>query len=545
MRATQGMSKTVGIRALFVVSVVALLAIFAGCGSKTTSTGGNQTAMPTFSPGGGAYNTSQAVTIADATQGAVLYCTTDGTTPTTSSPKCAEPTTVFKTEFLQAVAVAPTQNPSAVGSAAYTIDLSAAATPTFSPAGGSYTSTQQVAITDKTAGVNIYYTTDGTVPTASSTLYTSPVAVSTTETLSAIAVASGFSNSGIASAAYTISQAVPSPVFSLPTGNYPAAQTVTITDTDANAAIFYTVDGSTPTSASMPYTAPITVSQTEAIGAIAIDAGSASAVTTVAYSIGVALTVPAPVFAPATGSTLGAGQAVTILDGDTNATLYYTTDGSTPSATSTPYPAGGVLLTTPGTFTITAIAIDMGNSSPVGTATYTVTPSAVPAPTFSPASGTTISAGMTVTITDTDSNATLYYTTNGSTPTASSTPYPAAGIVPLYRWSHYYLCCRDRHGQQLRGHGYLHGCARQCPHSHLLSCQWVRRAGTGGHDYRRGSECGDLLQHGRQHAFGFLHALHLSWRDLVDGRQCFHQSHRDRYGGEQYGRRRRVHRHCD
>ena len=77
-------------------------------------------------------------------------------------------------------------------------------TPTFNP--GSSTSTQPLSVTisDSTAGATIYYTTDGTTPTTSSTQYTGAVTVSATETLNAIAVAPGFVNSDVASATYTI-----------------------------------------------------------------------------------------------------------------------------------------------------------------------------------------------------------------------------------------------------------------------------------------------------------------------------------------------------
>jgi hypothetical protein len=79
-----------------------------------------------------------------------------------------------------------------------------AATPTFSPAGGTFSSAQTVTISDTTAGATIRYTTDGTTPTASSTQYTAPITVSTTETVSAIALASGLTTSAVASATYTI-----------------------------------------------------------------------------------------------------------------------------------------------------------------------------------------------------------------------------------------------------------------------------------------------------------------------------------------------------
>jgi hypothetical protein len=90
-----------------------------------------------------------------------------------------------------------------VGTAAYTISTRAA-TPTFSPAGGTYTSAQTVTISDTTTGATIYYTTNGTTPTTSSTRYTVPISVSATETIKAIAVAAGFSQSRVGSAAYTI-----------------------------------------------------------------------------------------------------------------------------------------------------------------------------------------------------------------------------------------------------------------------------------------------------------------------------------------------------
>lgn len=85
-----------------------------------------------------------------------------------------------------------------------TINSPQAATPTFSPAGGTYTSAQNVTISTSTASATIYYTTDGSTPTASSTKYVSAIAVPATETIKAIATASGYTNSAVASAAYTI-----------------------------------------------------------------------------------------------------------------------------------------------------------------------------------------------------------------------------------------------------------------------------------------------------------------------------------------------------
>ncbi|MCZ4102987.1 MULTISPECIES: chitobiase/beta-hexosaminidase C-terminal domain-containing protein [Streptomyces] len=78
------------------------------------------------------------------------------------------------------------------------------ATPTFNPAGGSYTSAQSVTVADATAGASIHYTRDGSTPTAASTLYSAPISVTATTTVKAIAVKSGLTDSAVASATYTI-----------------------------------------------------------------------------------------------------------------------------------------------------------------------------------------------------------------------------------------------------------------------------------------------------------------------------------------------------
>ncbi len=80
-----------------------------------------------------------------------------------------------------------------------------AATPVFSVAAGTYTSVQTVTITDATPGATIYYnTTPGVPPSAMSTAYTGPVRVGETETLSAVAVAAGYTGSVVQSVPYVI-----------------------------------------------------------------------------------------------------------------------------------------------------------------------------------------------------------------------------------------------------------------------------------------------------------------------------------------------------
>jgi len=165
-----------------------------------------------------------------------------------------------------------------------------AAAPAFSPAGGTYAGTQTVAITSATSGIFIRYTTDGSMPSETAgTLYAGAVNISSTTTLKAIAYGTGFTDSFITSATYTITlpQAA-APTFSPGGGTYPSTQTVTITSATGVASLRYTTDGSTPTSTSGTiYSGPVNVSSNATLKALAYESGFAdSAVTTAAYTIG-------------------------------------------------------------------------------------------------------------------------------------------------------------------------------------------------------------------------------------------------------------------
>ena len=79
------------------------------------------------------------------------------------------------------------------------------ATPPFSPAAGTYSEAQNVTISCATSGATIRYTVDGTDPTATTgTVYTSPISVTSTTTIKAIATATGYDPSSVATATYTI-----------------------------------------------------------------------------------------------------------------------------------------------------------------------------------------------------------------------------------------------------------------------------------------------------------------------------------------------------
>ena len=343
---------------------------------QTNGSGGTPTAgTPTFSPAAGSYSSGQTVTISSATAGATIHYTTDGSTPTTSSPKYAGPVTVSSNETLQAIAAESGYTTSSVGSASYVIATVLPA-PTFSVASGTYTTAQAVSISDLVPLTTIYYTTNGTTPTTSSAKYTGPITVSSSETIEAAAYLTGYVNSPVATASYTISKKLPAPAFSVAAGTYTSAQTVSISDATAGTTIYYTTDGTAPTTSSAKYSGPLTVSASETLEAIAVETGyTNSPVATAAYTIGGGCYMcyaAAPVFSVPAG-TYSATQTVSIADTTAGAAIYYTTDGTTPTTSSTKYSSPISVSTNE---TLEAFAVATGYSdSPAATASYVISSS--------------------------------------------------------------------------------------------------------------------------------------------------------------------------
>ena len=284
---------------------------------------------PTFSVAAGTYTTVQSVALADTVTTAAIYYTLDGSTPTSKSSLYSAPITVSASETINAIATATGYQTSTVATAAYVINLPVAPTPTFSVKAGTYTTPQMVSISDSVTGLAIYYTTDGSTPTAgtgTSKLYTAPLTLLATETIQAIAVPTAttpnYTDSVVASALYTINlPVVATPTFSVTAGTYQTVQTVSISDSTSGATIYYTTNGTTPTAASTPYTAPILVPVTTTIEAIAIDSPNYnnSTVATALYTINL----------PAPGYTLtSSNTTVTISGGKGTVTLTLTANAA-------------------------------------------------------------------------------------------------------------------------------------------------------------------------------------------------------------------------
>jgi hypothetical protein len=434
-------------------------------------------ATPTFTPAAGTYLGTQNVALGDSTNGATIYYTTDGSTPSTSSARyTGTPISVTATETIKAMASAANFSNSSVGSAAYTIE-SQVATPTFAPASGVYASAQNVTISAKSSGANIYYTTNGSTPTTASTLYTGPVTVSASETMQAIAVASGYFNSNVAAASYTIGSGVTG--INLSSGFTPGAMILN-GSTALNGARLRLTDGGGNEASSAWFNSPMNIarfttsftfqitggSSPQADGfSFVLQGGSTSAVgpsggglgygpdsatnssgssnTPIANSVAVKFDLysnsgeggdstgmyingasPTTPFVDMTSSgvNLHSGDIFNVQMNYDGTNLTMTITDTTTAATFTQIWPINIPSTVGGNLAFAGFTGGTGGNTAIQDIigwTMSSVSGVTATPSFSVAAGTYITP-QSVTLSDATNGATLYYTTNGATPTTSS-----------------------------------------------------------------------------------------------------------------------------
>lgn len=151
----------------------------------------------------------------------------------------------------------------------------------------------------------------------------------------------------------TPTQTVATPTISI------SGTTATISCSTSGATIYYTLNGNTPTTSSTQYSSPITLSGACTIKAIAVKSGmNNSSVASAAYNPSATVQPP----------TIYIRSLAIIMTAESGASIYYTTDGSTPTANSTQYTNA---FTLPNNATIKAIAIKNGSSSSTASASFT------------------------------------------------------------------------------------------------------------------------------------------------------------------------------
>jgi hypothetical protein len=347
-----------------------------------------------------------------------------------------------------------------------------AAIPTLNPTPGSYTSSVNVTLSDTTAGATIYYTTDGSNPTTSSTKYTAAIAVSTPTTVKAIAAATGFNNSAVASGTYTISTGS--------TGiNFGTGFSSTGMSFNGSAALSGTrlrlTNGGLNQAGSAFFATPINITNFTTDFSFQMSSAQADGMTfTIQNTVTTALGPSGGGLGYGPDSTTGTGGILKSLavkfdiysnNGESPDSTGLYTNGASPTAPAVDMTSSGVTLLSGDVFNVhmtydgttltmtitnastgktftTSWAVNIAstvgaNSAYVGftggtggltaiqdviTWTYTTAQPSAAIPTFSPAPGTYTSS-QSVTLGDSTSGATIYYTADGSTPTTSSTVY--------------------------------------------------------------------------------------------------------------------------
>ena len=297
-------------------------------------------------------------------------------------------------------------------------DIPALDAPVITPNGGTFSNSCEVSITAQ-EGASIFYTTDGTDPTADSSRYTAPFTITNDAVVKAIAVKEDCYNSKITSAVFTREiSTLEAPVITPNGGTFSNSCEVSITAQEG-ASIFYTTDGTDPTADSSRYTAPFTITNDAVVKAIAVKEDCYNSKITSAVFTREISTLEAPVITP-NGGTFSNSCEVSITTQE-GASVYYTTDGTEPTADSIKYTAP---FTITNSATVKAIAVKEGcYNSKITSAAFTRESSTLDAPVITP-NGGTFSNSCEVSITAQE-GASIFYTTDGTDPTADSSRYTA------------------------------------------------------------------------------------------------------------------------
>ncbi|HEX9060249.1 MAG TPA: chitobiase/beta-hexosaminidase C-terminal domain-containing protein [Clostridia bacterium] len=298
------------------------------------------------------------------TSGASIYYTLDGTEPDSSDNKYSSKVQVGNNKILKAIAYYKDVHSSVMS---YTPSIDA---PTANITSGAYSGIQTVTLSCSTSGAKIYYTLDGTTtPTKNSTYYDSSFKIDKNTTLTVIAYNP---NTNQYSSTNTYNYTFGGPLAAtanIPSGTYNGLLSVSLTCATPNALIYYTLDGSDPTTSSLCYSVPIRVTSQTTLKVAAYYNSQFSEINTYNYTFGYQnAAVGAPVANIQTG-TYSSTITVKLSCPTENTQIFYTTDGSEPTSDSTFYESA---ITISSTTTLKVVAYKSNLKSGVNTYYYTI-----------------------------------------------------------------------------------------------------------------------------------------------------------------------------
>ncbi|MDD4662565.1 MAG: chitobiase/beta-hexosaminidase C-terminal domain-containing protein, partial [Candidatus ainarchaeum sp.] len=291
---------------------------------------------PVVSPASGNYFSSVGVSMTSETANAMIYYTTDSSVPTEQSNLYTGPFSLTSTTTIKAKAFKSGMTPSSVVTNTYTITSPAVvSSPVVSPASGSYFSSVGVIMTSETANAMIYYTTDSSVPTEQSNLYTGPFSLTSTTTIKAKAFKSGMTPSSVVTRNYSITDSISPPVASPISGVYNNDIKVTLTNENLIGDIYYTIDGNDPKptqEGTILYESPFTVNKKTLVRSQIFTKDKNSQILQNIYDFEVAKVV-----ANKNSGTYTSKIDVSLSTDTLDATIYYSFDNSSPDKNSTLY----------------------------------------------------------------------------------------------------------------------------------------------------------------------------------------------------------------
>lgn len=167
------------------------------------------------------------------------------------------------------------------------------------------------------SGATIYYTTNGSTPTTSSTRYTSPFTLTSTKTIKAIVYKNGESSNALTFTA-DVGTTASVQADKNTSANYTEAIDVKLSSATSGALIYYTTDGSDPrtSSTSKSYSGSIKISQDTTIRAYASSKGNVdSDVSTFSYKVKAGFTISGTVWDDTPGTTSSTSTTVISANG--------------------------------------------------------------------------------------------------------------------------------------------------------------------------------------------------------------------------------------
>ncbi|MCX7026228.1 MAG: chitobiase/beta-hexosaminidase C-terminal domain-containing protein [Spirochaetes bacterium] len=433
-------------------------------------------ATPTFSVPAGTYDEAKTITLATTTIGASIRYTVDGSTPSsTNGTLYTAAITVSASKTVKAIGYKSHFTDSSVASASYVFEPAA---PTFSIPGATYSTRQTLTLSTTTTGAFIRYTTNGSTPTATAgTVYSGSITLASSQTIKAVSYKEGWSTSDVVSATYTInlpqgvwmdgyaisesighsdSQAsagetmnldmkirnnTTSQVYNLSATLSSDSSYISFTDNTQSYGYLYAgyyCNGSSGSYGGYSSSSSLTLNPSGGYFRFAIasntPAGTVIPISisfsggssyyssntlswTDSFSITVVATdyrVATPVYSVPAG-TYDTTQTITISTTTTGASIRYTTNGTTPSATNGTVYSSPIALSATATLKAFSYKSDWIDSA-IASATYIIN---TIAPTFSVVAGR-YSAIQYLTLTSDTPNASIKYTTDGSTPSSTN-----------------------------------------------------------------------------------------------------------------------------